>query len=69
MRKVKPIFSGLDRSAFPVDVWVERMMNELYDLKETDRNKLEKYGKEYFGDNAGLAQQYLFYYIRQIHGK
>jgi len=63
------LFSGLDRSAFPVDVWVERMMNELYGLKDTDRNKLEKYGKEYFGDNAGLAQQYLFYYIRQIHGK
>ncbi len=63
------LFTGLDRSAFPVDVWVERMMNELYGLDITDRVKLEKYGRDYFGENAGLAQQYLFYYIRQIHGK
>lgn len=63
------LFSGIDRTAFPVDVWVERMMDELYGIKLPDRNRLEKYGKEYFGENAGLAQQYLFYYIRNIHGK
>ena len=63
------LFSGLDRGAFPVDVWVERMMQELYGLDSVDRLKLEAYGKDYFGENAGLAQQYLFYYIRQLHGK
>ncbi|MBP5312700.1 MAG: hypothetical protein J6112_07715 [Clostridia bacterium] len=63
------LFTGLDRSSFPVDVWVERMMGELYGFENCDRTYLEKYGKSYFGEYAGLAQQYLFYYIRQIHCK
>ncbi len=63
------LFTGLDRSSFPVDVWVERMMVDLYGLSGMTRNQLEKYGREYFGESAGLAQQYLFYYIREISRK
>lgn len=58
------LFSGLSRNAFPVDVWVERMLKELYGLNMT-RPNMEKWGKEYFGEYAGIAQQYLFYYIRE----
>lgn len=64
------LFSSLKRfEVFPIDVWVRRVMNELY-IKEQDeskinRNKIEKIAREKFGDLAGLAQQYLFYWRRE----
>ena len=47
---------GFDKTdAFPVDVWVKKVFAKYYpngfDVKS-------------FGDNAGIAQQYLFYYER-----
>lgn len=63
------LFSGLKRDAFPVDVWVERMLIELYGLNGMTRTEMEKWGKEHFGEYAGIAQQYLFTYIREIGGK
>ena len=54
---------------FPVDVWVRRVMNELYihDEDETKVNKKEirKIAKEKFLGIEGLAQQYLFYWKRE----
>lgn len=41
--------------AFPVDVWVKRVLAQYYP---------EGISPEEFGDHAGLAQQYLFYYQR-----
>lgn len=54
---------------FPVDVWVRRVMNELY-FKLPEENKLkreqiEALAKEKYGDLAGIAQQYLFYWKRE----
>ncbi len=54
---------------FPVDVWVRRVMNELY-FKLPDENKLkraqiEKLASEKYGNLAGIAQQYLFYWKRE----
>ena len=54
---------------FPVDVWVRRVMNELY-FKLPEENKLkreqiEKLAYEKYGDLAGIAQQYLFYWKRE----
>lgn len=43
--------------AFPVDVWMDRVIHTLYD-KET-------FTKEIFGQYCGIAQQYLFYYGRE----
>ena len=65
------LFSTLKRfEVFPIDVWVRRVMNELY-IKNEDENKvskmkLEKLAREKFGNFAGIAQQYLFYWIRSI---
>ena len=54
---------------FPIDVWVRRVMNELYFQypQETKlKNKqIEELVKEKYGDLAGLAQQYLFYWKRE----
>lgn len=54
---------------FPIDVWVRRVMNELY-IKNIDENKvdkkyIEKIAKEKYSDLAGIAQQYLFYWKRE----
>lgn len=64
------LFSDLKRyDVFPIDVWVRRVMNELY-LKEDDENKvskrkIEELATNKFGDLKGLAQQYLFYWRRE----
>ena len=64
------LFSDLKRfEVFPIDVWVRRVMNDLY-IKSADETKvskkqIEKIAKEKFGDLAGLAQQYLFYWRRE----
>ena len=64
------LFSDLKRfDVFPVDVWVRRVMNDLY-IKEADerkvsKKKIEDLAQEKFGNLAGLAQQYLFYWRRE----
>lgn len=58
---------GLSKyDAFPVDVWVKRVMEEFY-LKDTNMSlpKMRKYSIEKFGSLGGYAQQYLFYYARE----
>ena len=64
------LFSTLKRwEAFPIDVWVRRVMNELYikneDETKVNKKQIEKIAYEKFGDLAGLAQQYLFYWKRE----
>lgn len=64
------LFSTLKRvEVFPIDVWVRRVMNDLY-LKQKDENKIskieiEKLAQEKYGNLAGLAQQYLYYWRRE----
>ncbi len=61
---------GMHRfDVYPVDVWVRRVTNELY-IHNPDENKVKKediinFAFNKFGDIAGLAQQYLFYYRRE----
>ena len=51
------------REAFPVDVWIKRIMQSLYfDGEEHSNAEIESYGVEHFGKYGGYAQQYLFYY-------
>lgn len=64
------LFSSLKRwEAFPIDVWVRRVMNELYignkDETKVKKEQIEKIAYEKFGDLAGIAQQYLFYWKRE----
>lgn len=49
-------------NAFPVDVWIERLMKKLYRKKTTAQIRV--FAQEYFGKYAGYAQQYLFHYTR-----
>lgn len=64
------LFSDLKRfEVFPIDVWVRRVMNDLYikneDETKVNKKQIEKIAKEKFGNLAGLAQQYLFYWRRE----
>ena len=47
-------------NAFPVDVWVKRVINKYYG---------EGFDPVSLGEYAGVAQQYLFYYERSILGR
>ena len=52
-------------SAFPVDVWVNRALRQLYFPRRRVRlQRLHRFAQEHFGPNAGYAQQYLFHYMR-----
>jgi N-glycosylase/DNA lyase len=55
---------GFD-SAFPVDVWVERALRELYfSRRRATTRQLRDFAATHFGPHAGYAQQYLFHYMR-----
>lgn len=60
------LFSGLRRDAFPVDRWVARVMSALYPGSGVKNDEIAAFARERFGDNAGIAQQYLFYYAREM---
>ena len=64
------LFSELKKwEAFPIDVWVRRVMNELYIKNENEEkvNKklIEDIAHKKFGNLAGIAQQYLFFWKRE----
>ena len=55
------------KEAFPVDVWIKRIMETMYfDGEDTPKDKIAAFAKEQFGDLGGFAQQYLFYYGKSI---
>lgn len=49
---------------FPIDVWIERVLRKPYG-KRVKGDKLQKWAMDYFGPNAGYAQQYLFHFARK----
>jgi N-glycosylase/DNA lyase len=76
------LFSLGKTEAFPVDVWVKRIMLKYYSARfPTELTKkmhshksltngeyefLNNFGREYFGKYAGYAQEYLFHYERTL---
>jgi len=55
---------GFD-TAFPVDVWIERALQELYfPRRRASEKRLRKFAATHFGPHAGYAQQYLFHFMR-----
>ena len=76
------LFSMKKYNVFPIDVWVKRVMNELYGNEVTEyrggrlcppkttlnlnNRQILKYAENKFGELAGLAQQYLFYWRRDF---
>lgn len=60
------LFGMRKYQSFPVDVWVKRVMQEFYGAEDMSLPKMRKFGMDLFGDDAGFAQQYLFYYVREL---
>ena len=58
------LFSMNKVEAFPIDTWIKKVMVKLYNTKENLKD-IENCATERFGKYAGIAQQYLFYYMRE----
>lgn len=60
------LFSCNREEVFPIDVWVERVMEKLYfNEQTTTKKKILEYAHSHFGKDAGIIQQHLFYNIRE----
>jgi N-glycosylase/DNA lyase len=76
------LFSLGKTEAFPVDVWVKRVILRHYkphfpeafvekisshnSLSNGEYEKLNEFGRTYFGEYAGYAQEYLYHYERML---
>ena len=54
------LFAYQKYDVFPKDVWIKKVLNDLYGI---DEKNFDLFVSEHFGDLAGFAQQYLFYYM------
>ncbi len=52
-------------NAFPVDTWIKKVMESLFLKRSASNREIWEYSQQAFGDYAGIAQQYLFYYARE----
>ena len=52
--------------AFPIDVWIERVLKKKYFLRKRKviPQRLRAFCDSYFGEYGGYAQQYLFHHAR-----
>ena len=79
------LFSLGKLEAFPVDVWVKRILLRYYaghfeegfvkklmsqkGLSDSAYERLSGFGRDYFGSFAGYAQEYLYHYERLLNRK
>ncbi len=61
------LFSLGHLESFPIDTWVAKVMSHLYGIE--DKKEMARFAKEKFGEYGGIAQQYLFYYMRSTGGQ
>jgi N-glycosylase/DNA lyase len=53
--------------AFPIDVWIERVLKQQYfPRKKVTEPRLREFSETYFGEHGGYAQQYLFHHARMV---
>ncbi len=79
------LFSLDKLMAFPVDVWVKRILLRYYadcfeqglvkklmghdSLSDSDYKQLNGFGREYFAELAGYAQEYLYHHERCLRNR
>ena len=53
--------------AFPIDVWIERVLRALYfkRKRKVTAQRLREFSADHFGPFGGYAQQYLFHHARK----
>lgn len=76
------LFSLGKTNAFPIDIWIKRVILRYYSnhfskqliskmstgrsITTSDYNILNEFGRTYFGEYAGYAQEYLYHFERTI---
>jgi N-glycosylase/DNA lyase len=57
--------------AFPIDVWIERVLRQNYfpRMRKLNAARLRMFTEKYFGEHGGYAQQYLFHFARMSTSK
>ncbi|MCA1659188.1 MAG: hypothetical protein LC642_01410 [Verrucomicrobiaceae bacterium] len=65
------LFSYERLRAFPVDVWIERVLKQKYfpRKRKVTPQELRRFCERYFGEHGGYAQQYLFHHARKGGGE
>ena len=58
------LFSLRRKDAFPVDTWIRKVMQSLCSDTSLNDNQIRAIAAKRFGQNAGLANQYLFHINR-----
>ena len=58
------LFGCCHTSAFPVDVWVDRLLRDWFGLQCKSRTALCREARALLGEHAGLMQQFLFHAAR-----
>ena len=59
------LFGYHKTDVFPTDTWIKKVYKQDFNGEETSSKMITKYFLDMFGDNAGYAQQYLFYSKRE----
>ena len=60
------LFAYGKQDAFPIDVWVERVLRKLYfHGRRRTLRKMQRFAQRRFGAAAGYAQEYLYAYSRK----
>ena len=60
------LFSLGHVQALPIDVWVKRIIEQIYLKREASIREIRQFAETYFGEYLGYAQQYLFHYARTV---
>jgi N-glycosylase/DNA lyase len=65
------LFAYQRLGAFPIDVWIERVLRQNYFPRTRKLNaaRLRMFTEKYFGEHGGYAQQYLFHFARMSASK
>jgi N-glycosylase/DNA lyase len=61
------LFGAGRLEAFPIDTWVEKILQRAYQLDAWSLAQLQDFARIHFGTTAGYAQQYLFAAARAGH--
>ncbi len=58
------LFSMQKLDTYPIDVWIKRVTEHFFVGRDVTMKDIQAFAKQKFGDLAGIAQEYLFYYAR-----
>ncbi len=58
------LYSGIRKDLCPIDTWVEKTIKERYLDENATKKDIRKFTESYFGDYAGYAQLWFFYFAR-----